>query len=140
MQAKSIPLEVKKDGLSQLQDGSWVLKLKVHPEDMHTALLQAPMGTRYMCAIVELADDETPKPHAEHRRSQQAALLCEDPRFRRFLLERYGSRESNQIRDKEHAAKWVRQICDVDSRSKLDGIAAEKWDTLKGQYEVWLKS
>lgn len=45
--AAALQVEVKKDGLSQLQDGSWVLKLKVHPTDMPPALLTAPMGTRY---------------------------------------------------------------------------------------------
>ena len=58
--ANSLQFECKKDGLKQLQSGEWTLSLKVHANDAPAPLLTAPMGTRYMAAIVELNDDETP--------------------------------------------------------------------------------
>lgn len=57
----ALSLEVKKDGFSQRQDGSLVLRLKCHPNDMPDEIMKAPMGTRYMAVLVEVEDNGEPK-------------------------------------------------------------------------------
>lgn len=92
------PIEAKKDGLAQLQDGCWKLILKVHLDDMPTWLMSAPMGTRLACAIVEIGDDEKPVPHeiSPAKKAYQsktegekavtrAVMLCKDPMFQAWI-------------------------------------------------------
>lgn len=79
-------------------------------------------------------------PKAEKRRfdelpaSQQAAMLCNEPRFWRFLLYGYGYRC-----DGDTAPQFVRDICGVVSRSDLDHSldARRRWDNLRSEYEAW---
>ncbi len=66
MTVPTLQMEVKKDGLRQMQDGTWNLSLKVHPNDMPVDLMQALMGTRYMCVIAQIGDDCQPSDVAEH--------------------------------------------------------------------------
>ena len=131
-------IEVKKDGLSQLQDGCWVLKLKVHPEDMETSLMVAPMGTRYMAALVEIGDDEEPviRPKEKFTLSQEAGMYCTKPKFWRFLSEEIAK---VQISTTEMAAVIVRSECLVESRSQFntDKDAAERWIEFRGKFKVW---
>lgn len=135
-----LPVEVKKDGLSQLQDGSWVLKLKVHPNDMQVPLMQAPMGTRYTAALVEMNDDETIKvqPKQNHKLATQAGILCTEPAFRRFLWEQ-GHVESETMPTEDEAVAAVRSLCGVDSRANIDGNpdAETKCHALLGEYRAW---
>lgn len=56
----AIPLEVKKDGLQQRQNGDWVLRFVVQAADMDQRLTSAPMGTRFQVALVEIDDSEMP--------------------------------------------------------------------------------
>ena len=94
------PIEAKKDGLAQLQDGCWKLTLKVHLNDMPTWLMKASMGTRLACAIVEIGDDENPVRHKEERSPAKkayqaktegekavtrAVMLCDDPLFQNWI-------------------------------------------------------
>ena len=51
--------EVKKHALRQTQDGV-VVAFVLHPNDVPAALQLAPLGTRYMLALVEIDEDETP--------------------------------------------------------------------------------
>jgi len=153
-------LEAKKDGLQQRQDGTWTLKLTVNGEDMQNAvdLLKAPMGQRYMVAMVALDEDDEETAHralekAAHRqnklpgnaakpkrhwndlsRAEQAGILCADERFQEFLLDTLGYAVNPG--DAEAAAKAVREHCYVTSRKDLDQYttAAATWDHLVAQY------
>lgn len=51
--------EAKKHALRQTQDGI-VVAFVLHPSDVPAALQLAPLGTRYMLALVEIGDDEAP--------------------------------------------------------------------------------
>lgn len=51
--------EAKKHALRQTQDGI-VVAFVLHPNDIPPALQLAPLGTRYMLALVEIGEDETP--------------------------------------------------------------------------------
>jgi hypothetical protein len=64
--------------------------------------------------------------------SQQAGLLCGDPRFHQFLFERCNISKP----DKDEAAAAVREICGVTSRAaiSIDNIA---WRDLVADFRVW---
>lgn len=109
--AAAMPVEGKKDSLSQRQDGHWKIAFTVAPGDMPQAIAMAPMGTRYMLAIVQIGDDEEPIPPAQQAspprpkndRAQErarevyansdpdkkaitrAALLCQDAEFQLWI-------------------------------------------------------
>lgn len=133
-------IEVKKDGLTQLQDGCWVLKLKVHPEEMPTSLMTLPMGTRFMAALVEIGDDEEPvvRPKEKRSHTQQAAICCNDPVFQRYLLEKHADFGTEEMTS-EDAASYVRTVCGVTSRSELDKDerAAMAWESLWSKFKAW---
>lgn len=151
--AASMSMECKKDGLSQLQDGSWVLKLKVHPSEMSPALLTAGMGTRFMAVLVEINDNETPvskEEQAERSRpiktkkrwnelplSQQAAIRCGEPGFRMYISERYRIEP-----DEQSIADAVRKICVVQSRRDISAgtTAGDTWAALDDGYQFWLRN
>jgi hypothetical protein len=70
----AISFEVKKDGLQQRQSGDWVLRLTVQAVDMDQRITTAPMGTRFVCALVEVGDDEMPVDHKAMDRDKWRAL------------------------------------------------------------------
>lgn len=65
----------------------------------------------------------------------QAGMLCNEPRFWRFLAERRGV----LVLDPDQAARAVRELCGVKSRKELvPGSAARAvWQTLFTEYELW---
>ncbi len=159
--ASALQLEVKKDGLQQRQNGAWVLRLSVHPNDMPMAVMKAPMGTRFVCVLVEVNDDETPKEvmppdqskhhqpsdttpaplqsagraKPEKRLAQRAAILCGDPVFQRFIEES----EHTGCRNEEDAADAVRFLCGINSRAEIrpGTPAAVRWDKLYSRFIAW---
>lgn len=54
-------LEMKKDGLKQVQSGDVKLTVTISPAHMDNNLYSDPMGQRYMAVMVPLNDDETPR-------------------------------------------------------------------------------
>lgn len=99
-------------------------------------------GQRVALSVALINDDETQAP--KERRSfdelplsQQAALLCNEPRFRRFLFERYETEDTSDA-----AAKAVRIDCGVESRADLDKSqnAAARWRKLHSEYQAWLRT
>ena len=77
------------------------------------------------------------------KRSQQAGMLCQEQRFRAFLKEEKGFaiRFPAQT-DEDQAATFVRQHCNVNTRSAFDtnDQAAAKWDTLYSEYVQWQRT
>lgn len=138
------PIEAKKDGLAQLQDGCWTLKLKVHLDDMPTWLMSAPMGTRLACAIVEIGDDEQPVPHEispakkayaakteGEKAVTRAVMLCKDDAFQEWMLCR-----TDYPRNEETARRAMLFRCAIDSRSDLatDTLARERFLCIEQEY------
>ena len=88
-----------------------------------------------------------PKPEKERRkfedmpRAQQSGMLCNEGRFRTFLIEEKASHiwAYEEMPVEEQAAAYVREICGVDSRSDMDTNeqAAARWDTLYSEYVDW---
>ena len=148
----AIPLEVKKDGLQQRQNGDWVLRFVVQAADMDQRLTSAPMGTRFQVAMVEIGEDEmpiTPQPAEPDRHpagtkrmdwrelqpAAQAGIRCADPVFWKFLIEEYGHPTASS----DEAASSVRGICKINSRSDLsvNHKARVIWHQLDGQFQAW---
>jgi hypothetical protein len=160
----AIPLEVKKDGLQQRQNGDWVLRFVVQAADMDQRLTSAPMGTRFQVVLVEIDDSEMPvspaakeniatpqpapdKPPAAAKRmdwrelqpAAQAGIRCDDPVFWKFLHVEHCFPESPIIQNKEVAAHVIRTICNVQSRSELgtNHKARVLWKQLDDQFQAW---
>ena len=65
----------------------------------------------------------------------QAALACQDARFRAFLHEV----QEYDCASEDDAADYVRTFCEVDSRAQIKPgtIAAQKWSFLCSAYLGW---
>lgn len=74
--------EAKKTGFGQAQDG-WSLTLRIQDADLPPQVRDAKKGTRYMVALVELADDETAREPEVKPKSfaGQAKLLAHEKNF-----------------------------------------------------------
>ena len=138
----AIPLEVKKDGLQQRQNGDWVLRFVVQAADMDQRLTSAAMGTRFQVALVEIGDDELPKEKPkgkldwrELQPAAQAGIRCADPVFRKFLYEMH----SWDASDEDVAAEWLRSFCGVRSRAEFgtNHRARVLWKQLDDQFLAW---
>lgn len=69
--------------------------------------------------------------------SQQAAMLCNEPRFARFLKEEY--RDLMEIAH-DDTPSVVRHICLVESRSQIGGpetASGRLWRELYAEYQAW---
>lgn len=133
----ALPLEVKKDGLSQRQDGSWIIRFRCHPNDMQDALARAPMGTRYMLALVEIGDNEEPKTKAPvNPLVQRCAILCGDEEFNAFLKHTY---PLDWQKSDEDAAIMVRGLLEVQSRRELatNARASAAFEEMLRRFEGW---
>ena len=140
--ANAIPIEVKKDGLQQRQNGDWVLRLTVQAADMDQRVTSAPMGTRYQAVLVEVNDDETPKEQPkgkldwrEVQPAAQAGIRCAEPRFRDYLAVEHGITTNTA----QEAAEAVRNLCGVNSRAQL-GVnhkARTLWHQIDSGYREW---
>lgn len=120
---------------SQLKDygesanaGCWVSFRVPMPEDLEPFRGQdrsgrnARSGKRYTLMLIELNDQDEHMPNEPQQEpkarklSQIAGGLCHDPKFRAFLETQFGE----PVPDNEAAAKVVREVCGIDSRSFLD--------------------
>lgn len=141
--ANAIPIEVKKDGLQQRQNGDWVLRLVVQSADMDQRVTTAPMGTRYQAVLVEVGDDELPTEHKSKARldwrevqpAAQAGIRCAEPRFRDYLAVEHG----HFTETTEDAAEIIRTICNVKSRAELstNHKARALWFSIDNGYREW---
>jgi hypothetical protein len=143
---EAIKFEVKKDGLQQRQSGDWMLRFTVAATDMDRIITDAPMGTRFICVLVEINDDETPVDHTAQDRdkwaalghAKQAGIRCKEPSFWAFLSEEFAG---PQVRNEEGAAALVRDICGVSSRSEFSKPGMQKqrilWNQLDHAYQAW---
>lgn len=134
----AIPLEVKKDGLQQRQNGDWVLRLVVQAADMDPRITNAAMGTRFQAALVEVGDDELPKQRTDWREVQpaaQAGIRCADLSFRNYLRSEHGKNATTA----DEAADIIRKMCGITSRSELstNHKARALWHSIDSSYREW---
>ncbi len=140
MQGDFPQIECKKHAYRQTQDGV-VISFVVHPNDVTPDLASAPLGTRYTMLLLELTDNEKVKVPAPSL-TQQAAILCGDARFRKFLEEKYQHLSLGADPGDFDAPSMVREICGVDSRAEFDTDthAGQRWRSLHAGYEAWLRT
>lgn len=140
--------EVKKDALRQNQTGDWKVTFTV--ADIPANLITAPMGTRYVMALVQIGDDEEPvtpatetegvAPVAKERRerrsmkfAQRAGMLINDPVFWQWMTE---TRNYGPVPDAK-TADWLLK-CEVEVESKRDldtnPDAAERYANLESRF------
>lgn len=159
----AINCEVRKIAYRQTKDGV-VVSFVLHPNEVPSELANAHLGTRYMIALVEIGDDDQPKggdrteagriseqldtaPRQETKTggarswdsmsaAQQAGILCADKAFQKFITEKNGW--AWQPND-EQAAQYIRDYCDVQSRSNIDTTPGRRvlWDNLVAGFRTW---
>lgn len=113
----------------------WVIGFSVHPNDAPTALLEAPLGTRFRAVLFQIGDDEQPVVLEEVREGKKAVAMagemCRNIDFQRFLWKfastkdsYVGADESTDITEEddyeEIAASLLRGVLGIDSRSDLN--------------------
>lgn len=126
----AIPIEVRKIAYRQSAKEGFLLTLSLHPDDVPQELAAAPIGTRYMAALVQIGDDEKP---AKRKRNweelppaSQAGIRCGEEAFQKYL----GT--SNE----DEATQYVYTHCGIQSRVELstNADAAAKWRALDSEY------
>jgi hypothetical protein len=91
-----------------------------HPLKQFTTKRGKRAGSRFMCVLVELNDDETPVNQKGGPLSQSAARMCENPKFREFLKEKSKVEYLDSVSELDQAADRLRFACLVKSRAELD--------------------
>jgi len=104
-------------------------------------------GQRFACVLVRIGEDEQPVPppaptpakppkpapadKPDHALSKWAALRCADTEFWKFIEQQCEDDHIGlmTVRNKEDAAQWIRDVCEVKSRAEfdVDPAAAERF-------------
>ncbi len=146
----ALQFECKKDALRQNQDGSWKATVNIHPNEMPPAFLGDPMGQRYVCVLVALNDDETPRVNAGvptegspvKSFSARARALCGVDDFQEYCSHKYAGWLEG-IRDGltpyALASNYIKTHCLVNSKNDIDGsdAAMEKFQEILNGFTVW---
>lgn len=80
--------------------------------------------------------DKTGRSWDDIPKSQQAAMKCNDPDFRRFLALDF---DGILMLDLDMAIDEVKRRCGVSSRKDIltDPVATKKWDRLYSDFQIW---
>jgi hypothetical protein len=146
---------MKKCALRQSKDGI-IVSFVLHPHEVPKQLQTADIGSRWMVALVELNDDETPvhQPAEEHpevaarpkgswrdlQPAAQCAIRCQDPIFRKFLQEKgiYGHEmpEHSSIISSE---QFIKVLFGIKSKTELNTDHKRRvlWHQLDDEYQAW---
>lgn len=93
----------------------------IHPSDCPEELLRAPVGSRYMMALVQLDERDqpiftTPRPKDDGAEAvQYAGRLCKEPAFMRWFWRRGFCSAPNE----ERVSEGLRVALKIASRSEL---------------------
>ena len=137
------PIEVRKIAFRQSAKDGLVITFAVHQDDMTPELAAAPIGTRFMAALVEIGDDEQPVERGkQHPIVQRAAILCGETLFQKFMEEEFPLdwEEANPFSGgADKTAAILRTACGISSRKELaaDPMAVAKFDKLTAKFEMW---
>lgn len=102
----------------------------------------APSNVRFLLGLLDRAIEAlrpkppAPPPAAKKNHAAEAAMLCGEPAFKRFLMERHGL-ESPATDDR--AAQKLRSLLGVTSRAEINENDAvrERWFALRGDFYAW---
>lgn len=145
VRSSAINFEAVKISMSQDKNGV-VLRLSIHPQECPPQLHSDWVGSRYVVAMVKLADDDTPELREEEiyieRMISSAGLLCRNEEFYGFLLENdMVSFSSDAEKMEKECANAVRRYCNIKSRGDLrtNVEARRKFEALRGTFMEWKK-
>lgn len=100
-------------------------------------------GQRFMCVLVELNDDDTPKaPEADRPKggtlAQSAGVLCDTDLFQQYALAKATNVVPGLSRN-QIAAAYIRLFCRVTSRAEIDHspTARQLFAQLMAEYRDW---
>ncbi len=133
--------ECKKDGLSQLQNGSIKLTLTVNPDDMDINLYSDSMGQRYIAVLVPIDDNEEPvdKPSKKKEISlaQKIHILCSEDSFIEFI----NCKSITKVTNKQEAEKELKFILSIDSFNEVEqnNDILNRYKEIYSQYESYIQ-
>jgi len=129
----ALGFECVKVALKQDRTG-FIFTLSVHPDEIPEELMRDFVGSRYMCALVRVNDDETQVPY--NNRVKKAAMLCKSKTFHEWLQ---STVEDFTDPSEDTAVLCLYEICGISSRTELNGdkFAQQKFDDMKERYERW---
>lgn len=127
-----LQFECRKVALKQDRTG-FVLTLSLHPDEAPEEMLRDFVGSRYMCALVRLQDDESQTDYKN--RVSMAGILCRNHIFQEFMEQHGGAKSLSE----EETAQYLCKICVIESRTELNGNQAAKklFDELVTKFEEW---
>jgi len=130
-----IQLELSKNAVNQSKSGGMTIKFEVDPAEVPSDLLAAPLNTRYMAVLVEIAEHGemvVPRSVEEGELAvKRAVMLCTDEEFQSFM----------NCDTPEDAAIGLRKLLNISSRADLkdDERAQKKFDELRNDFLAWRK-
>lgn len=141
----AVHFEAVKAFMRQTKDG-YTLSLVIHPDEVPEELLRSFVGTRYMVALAEIGDDEKPvdktKPPSRQGPVAQAGLLCRDPTFQNYIVDRvwgteFAEHATNEMRERE-AANALCELVEISSRADLgrNDTAMERFNEVVRTYNL----
>lgn len=114
----------------------------LHPDDE----VKLTIGRRYGVALVEISDTEgsaaleperRSSHHSKRSPSNVAAILCKQPAFQRYAVERMRDRgDVNLPRNEVTATEYIRRVCGISTRADLDrrADALEKFHAIELEF------
>lgn len=100
-------------------------------------------GQRFMCVLVEIGDDEQPKPAEEDRPkggslAKSAGVLCDTDLFQQYAMVKTPVPRDDVSRS-QIAAEYIRSFCRVTSRADIDHspTARQLFAQLMAEYRDW---
>ena len=157
----ALSCEARKIAYRQTKDGV-VLSLLLHPSEIPDGLAIAPLGTRYMIALVEIGDDEQPKRKegdvtAQQNKERPVATPSRPATDRSGGAQSWHQMSPTQqagilcadksfwkfigAHSEQEAADFVRLRCGVTSRKDIlpDNQAGRRWRDLVSDYRAWCR-
>jgi hypothetical protein len=127
-----LSFEARKIALKQDKTG-FTLALSLHPDEIPSELMRDFVGSRYMCVLVRINDDESPTQY--NSRVTRSGILCRDEFFQRFI----GAKFLVINETEEEAITQLCKHCGIESRTELNGNAAAQslFDGLVVEFETW---
>ena len=114
----ALSFEAVKTHIRQSKEGV-VIGFAINPVDCPADLYTIPVGSRFYCSIVQIADDETPVAPVRKARGRKAVdmacMLCRDERFQAWLYRKNYCLSCSE----EDARDGLLVACGVAHRSEL---------------------
>jgi hypothetical protein len=126
----ALQFEAVKVAMKQDRTG-FVLTLNIHPDEIPEELIRDFVGARYGVAMVRITDDESATRY--NNRVKSAGILCRSRDFQFWLKEK----GMLTIMDEDEAVAALYKICEISSRTELNGNADAKsrFDNMVAEYE-----